>query len=239
MMTAENFFFESGWGFALSIIAFVSLIINFIQLIHARKTRILRLAMNFESFGKQIKDLLERVNSNIEIPHLARFSFELKNIGNVDLIPEDFISPIEIRFDTVVEFLDLRINDSYVYEKCSQQEKTKLIINPFLLKSNEELTITGFISSKLPVQTCEPFTRIKEFKISNEFIDRDNSSWIRELVIIILITLILYLVAYYSFAMDDPSPWVIILGSSLAGVLFAIFSFRIKILFKKRYDHLN
>ncbi len=82
--------------------------------------------------------------------------------------PEDFVSPIELDFGTNVEYLEIRISDEQIIGNSLLQNQNKMKISPFLLKANEEVEITGFVSSENPINLGGPLVRIKSFKIVKE-----------------------------------------------------------------------
>lgn len=175
-MTAYQFFIESGWGLALSIFALISTVINIIQLIQARKTRLIILNVKTEPFGQPVRDLLGKSKMTVDIPHLTRFNIYMKNSGNVDLIPDDYIKPIELDFGTEVDYLEVTISNQQIIGNSINNKSNKIVLDPFLLKVKEELEISGFISSKDPIIESDPIARIKGFQIVNEEQERGRSS---------------------------------------------------------------
>jgi hypothetical protein len=164
-MTLRAFFIDSGWGFALTLIALGSIAFNIYQFLSTRKSKQLICTFNVEPFGKAVKELIDRTELITKLPELTRFEICLKNIGNVDLSSDYFESPIKYEFGIDVEYLQLDVSDINILNDSLNKEKNKIIISPFLLKSGEELLITGFVSSRRPIKLVKPSVRINEFKI--------------------------------------------------------------------------
>lgn len=177
-MTDWDFYFSSGWGFALSIIAVASFCFNLYQFTSNRKKKLLYFYSKLEPFGQPVKDFLERSNLNIEIPHLTRFDFRLINSGNVDLKSEDFELPLEFIFSSTVEYLQKEIKDDSIIYDYIEFGPSSIIVKPFLLKSGEEISISGFITSSEIISPKEPRIRIRDFKIfkSSDFEKLESES---------------------------------------------------------------
>ena len=167
-MTAYDFFINSGWGFALTIIALISLVANIIQFASGRKTRKLLINFKTEPFGKAIKEIIDKYHLELDIPHFTKFIITCKNIGNTDLSKENFEAPIEYIFSANVEYINTEISDELILQDALEFKKDRVVISPFLLQQSEHFEISGFITSAQAVDKAQGRVRIKDFKIFNE-----------------------------------------------------------------------
>ena len=168
-MTAQEFFFSSGWGFGLTITSILLLILNIIQFINGIKNQRLAKQFTLTPMTSTVKKILDETggNKDLDIPYIYHFSIFLRNTGNVDLSKEFFQNPIEYDFKNNVEFLGEIESSNNSVKYCILKEPSKIVISPFLLKRKSDVKISGYISCEDEIDKATPYIAIKKFKIQD------------------------------------------------------------------------
>lgn len=198
------------WIFIIAAVGLIASIVTIISFTKSKKKNLtLKLLCNSPilTVNDTYRQKISVTFNGIDVKHVYRFAFVIRNTGNITITKDEFETPLKIVFSNGLKILDIN-SDAKFPEDIDidyKIENSSIIIKPFMLNSGEYIVFDIILDNE-----NHDFTVLGRIKEVTEFniikpMDTQKSTWTENFPITLITFGLAYTFASIPFLIQQKS----------------------------------